>query len=71
MEALLDFAAVGGAIVLSLGIALSLEWFTLNTLMKMMPVERPVVTADASDLEESAAGPELAAAAYLERKRAA
>ena len=78
MEALIDFAAVGAAIVLSLGIALSLEWFTLNTLMKMMPVEQPVITADASgsapplnELEESAADPELAAAAYLERKRAA
>src|ERR1700719_2203010 len=43
MEALIDFAAVSGAIVFSLGVALSLEWFALNTLMKMMPVQQPVI----------------------------
>ena len=45
MEALIDFAAVSGAIVFSLGVALSLEWFALNTLMKMMPARQPVMVA--------------------------
>ena len=43
MEAVIDFAAVGGAIVLSLGIALSLEWFALNTLIRLMPRQAPVL----------------------------
>ena len=37
MEGLYDFAAVAAAVVVSLGIALSLQWFALNTLMKLMP----------------------------------
>jgi hypothetical protein len=40
MKGLIDFAAVGGAIVVSLGIALSLEWFALNGLMKLMPARQ-------------------------------
>ena len=46
MEALIDFAAVSGAIVFSLGVALSLEWFALNTLVKMMPVQEPAMVAE-------------------------
>src|SRR5580700_3068710 len=46
MEALIDFAAVSGAIVFSMGVALSLEWFALNTLMKMMPVQQPAMVAE-------------------------
>ena len=42
MEAVIDFAAVGGAVVLSLGIALSLEWFALHTLIKLMPRQAPI-----------------------------
>jgi len=71
MEALIDFAAVSGAIVLSLGIALSLEWFALNTLMKMMPAERPVAAAEAITAEDAVAEGELGTATYFEGKRAA
>lgn len=69
MEAMIDFAAVGGAIVLSLGIALSLEWFALNTLIKLMPRPAPVLATD------SEAAPvvrlELVAPTTIDRKRAA
>lgn len=69
MEAAIDFAAVGGAIVLSLGIALSLEWFALNTLIKLMPRQAPIL---ATDLESVPAGrPELVAPRAIGRKRAA
>ena len=68
MEALLDFAAVSGAVVLSLGIALSLEWFALNGLLKMMPPRQPIAAA-AVDAPEP--GPKLVATTYTSRQRAA
>jgi hypothetical protein len=71
MEALIDFAAVGGAVVFSLGVALGLEWFALNTLMKMMPVQRPVMVAEEVIRDNSAAGPTLVPASFAGSKRAA
>ena len=71
MEALIDFAAVGGAVVLSLGVALGLEWFALNTLMKMMPVQQSVVEAEEAILDTPAAGPMLVPASFAGSKRAA
>ncbi|MGA8142418.1 MAG: hypothetical protein WB987_00835 [Candidatus Acidiferrales bacterium] len=76
MEALLDFAAVSGAIVLSLGIALSLEWFALNGLLKFMPPRQPVAAAadaNAAEMSETelAADPASVAVAFIDRKRAA
>ena len=71
MEALIDFAAVSGAIVFSLGVALSLEWFALNTLMKMMPVQQPVMVAEEVGSEKLASGPTLVPAAFTGSERAA
>ena len=71
MEALIDFAAVGGAIVFSLGVALSLEWFALNTLMKMMPVQQPAMAAEEVASDMPAAGPTLVQASFVGSKRAA
>ena len=72
MEALLDFAAVSGAVVLSLGIALSLEWFALNGLLEMMPPRQPIAASAAErDVATSEPGPTLVANAYASRKRAA
>jgi hypothetical protein len=71
MEALVDFAAVSGAIVFSLGVALSLEWFALNTLMKMMPVQQPAMVAEEVTSDERAAGPKLVPASFAGSKRAA
>ena len=71
MEALIDFAAVSGAIVFSLGVALSLEWFALNTLMKMMPVQQPAMAAEEDTFEKPAAGPTLVPTSFAGSKRAA
>jgi hypothetical protein len=72
MEALIDFAAVGGAILLSLGIALSLEWFALNSLMKMMPARQPIAAADRDQAGQAVTRRgALATTAFLEGKRAA
>jgi hypothetical protein len=71
MEGLIDFAAVGGAIVVSLGIALSLGWFALNALMKMMPARQTSFTSEAATEEPAPAGPSLVATRFVERKRAA
>jgi hypothetical protein len=71
MEALIDFAAVSAAIVFSVGVALSLEWFALNTLMKMMPVQQPVIAVDEVAVDKSAAGPTLVPPSLKGRKRAA
>jgi len=71
MDALIDFAVVGGAVVFSLGMALSLEWFALNTLMKMMPKQQPAMAVDEVESGESAAGPALVAPSFAGRKRAA
>ncbi len=71
MEALIDFAAVSGAIVFSLGVALSLEWFALNTLMKMMPVQQPAMVAEEVALDKPTAGPTLVPASFAGSKRAA
>lgn len=69
MEAVIDFAAVGGAIVLSLGIALSLEWFALNALITLMPRQTPIL---ATEPEAVPAGrPELVIPRAIGRKRAA
>jgi hypothetical protein len=71
MEALIDFAAVSGAIIFSLGVALSLEWFALNTLMKMMPVQQPAMLAEESTSDKPGAGPTLVPASFVGSKRAA
>ena len=71
MEAMFDFAVVGGAVVFSLGMALSLEWFALNTLMKMMPKQQPVMAVDEVASDEPAAGPALVPSSFAGRKRAA
>lgn len=71
MEALVDFAAVGGAVVFSLGVALGLEWFALNTLMKMMPVQQPAMVAEEIASDKPAAGPTLVPASFAGSKRAA
>jgi hypothetical protein len=71
MEALIDFAAVAGAIVFSLGVALSLEWFALNTLMKMMPVQQPVMVTEEVTTDTHAVGPALVPASFAGSKRAA
>jgi hypothetical protein len=71
MEALVDFAAIGGAVVFSLGVALSLEWFALNTLMKMMPARQPAMVAEEATPEKPAAGPALVPASFAGSKRAA
>ena len=71
MEALLDFAAVGGAIVVSLGIALSLEWFALNALLKIMPPRQPVIAAEQAALDLAAPGPKLVPESFGDRQRAA
>jgi hypothetical protein len=71
MEALIDFAAVSGAIVFSLGVALSLEWFALNTLMKMMPAQQPAMVAEEATSDRLEAGPTLVSASFAGSKRAA
>ena len=71
MEGLIDFAAVAGAIVVSLGIALSLEWFALNALMKMMPARQTSIASEAATEEPAPAGPSLVQTRFVERKRAA
>ena len=71
MEALIDFAAVSGAIVFSLGVALSLEWFALNTLMKMMPARQPVMVAEEATSDKPTAGPKLVPDSFAGSKRAA
>lgn len=71
MEALIDFAAVGGAVVFSLGVALGLEWFALNTLMKMMPVQQPAIVAEEVMSDKLAVGPTLVPASFAGSKRAA
>jgi hypothetical protein len=69
MEAVIDFAAVGGAIVLSLGIALSLEWFALHTLINLMPRQAAILATEPETLP--AGRPELVAPMSIDRKRAA
>jgi len=71
MDALIDFAVVGGAVVFSLGMALSLEWFALNTLMKMMPKQQQVMAVDEVASDKPGAGPALVASSFAGRKRAA
>jgi hypothetical protein len=71
MEALIDFAAVSGAIVFSLSVALSLEWFALNTLMKMMPARQPAMVAEEATSDTPAAGPTLVPDSFAGSKRAA
>jgi hypothetical protein len=39
MDYMIDLAGVGGAIVLSIGLALWLEWMTLRGLMRLMPAK--------------------------------
>ena len=71
MEALIDFAAVSAAVVFSVGVALSLEWFALNTLMKMMPVQRPALVLDEVAAHKPTAGPALVPPSFPGHKRAA
>ena len=37
MESTIAFAEIAGAIIGAIGLALGLEWFTLNSLMRLMP----------------------------------
>jgi hypothetical protein len=69
MEALIDFAAVSAAIVFSVGVALSLEWFALNTLMKMMPAQQPAMAVEEVTPGKQSGGPALVPPSR--RKRAA
>jgi len=50
MNQLIDFAGVGAAIAISVGLALWLEWLTLRGFMRLMPATRlelkPVAIAD-------------------------
>jgi uncharacterized membrane protein YqgA involved in biofilm formation len=39
MDYMIDLAGVGGAIVLSIGLALCLEWMALRGLMRLMPAK--------------------------------
>ncbi len=73
MEGLFDFAAVAGAVVVSLGIALSLEWFALNTLMKLMPARQRAFATNQTAPAATASGPTLVApaSAFAGRQRAA
>ena len=73
MEGLYDFAAVAAAVVVSLGIALSLEWFALNTLMKLMPPRQEAPAVDPAPATVAAGGLTLVtpASAFVARKRAA
>lgn len=73
MEGLYDFAAVAAAVVVSLGIALSLEWFALNTLMKLMPPRQAATAIDQAPATVAAGGPTLvtSAASLAGRQRAA
>ncbi len=70
MEGLIDFTAVGGAIVFSLGVALGLEWFALNTLMKMMPMQQPAMARE-EVTDKPAPGPTLVPPSFAGSKRAA
>ena len=40
MENLIAFAEVAGAIIAAMGLAMGIEWMTLNGLMRAMPVQR-------------------------------
>ncbi|HEX4001655.1 MAG TPA: hypothetical protein VHX36_03350 [Candidatus Acidoferrales bacterium] len=40
MESLIGFAEVTGAVIGALGLALGLEWATLNGLFRLMPARR-------------------------------
>ena len=40
MDSFIGFAEVTGAILAALGLALGLEWFGLNGLMRLMPAPR-------------------------------
>jgi hypothetical protein len=40
MDSFIGFAEVTGAILGALGLALGLEWFSLNGLMRLMPARR-------------------------------
>jgi hypothetical protein len=40
MESLIGFAEVTGAVLGALGLALGLEWATLNGLFRLMPARR-------------------------------
>ncbi len=73
MEGLYDFAAVAAAVVVSLGIALSLEWFALNTLMKLMPPRQAATAINQGTATVPASGPSLVtpASEFVARKRAA
>jgi hypothetical protein len=37
MSDFLDFAVVAGAVITGLGLAMTLEWLTLNGLLRLMP----------------------------------
>jgi hypothetical protein len=37
MENFIEFAGIASAIVMSMGLAMGLEWLTLNGLLRLMP----------------------------------
>jgi hypothetical protein len=52
-------------------VALSLEWFALNTLMKMTPARQPAMVAEEATSDTPAAGPTLVPDSFAGSKRAA
>lgn len=46
MSGFISFAEVTGAILASLGVALALEWYGLNGLMRLLPAARSSSTPD-------------------------
>jgi hypothetical protein len=41
MENFIEFAGIASAIVASMGLAMGLEWLTLNGLLRLMPRRAP------------------------------
>jgi hypothetical protein len=41
MENFIEFAGIASAIVVSMGLAMGLEWLTLNGLLRLMPGRPP------------------------------
>jgi len=40
------FAEISGAIIAAVGLALALEWFGVNGLLRLMPAPKRVVSSD-------------------------
>jgi hypothetical protein len=53
MKEFVGFAGVSGAIVVSIGLALALEWLGLRGLMHLMPASAPAPSAGGDGLNQS------------------